>query len=55
MVTYFLLHTITFEDSYDSNIKALAADLKKPLLELISNATVMDFSGFDGYKDSGHL
>ena len=28
-----------------------AADVKKPLLELISNATVKDLSGFNGCKD----
>ncbi len=51
ILNYHLNMLYMLENSYDSKIKALAADLKKPLLELISNATVMDFSGFDGYKD----
>ena len=51
ILNYHLNMLYTLENNYDSKIKALAADVKKPLLELISNATVMDLSGFDGYKD----
>ncbi len=41
----------SIENNYDSKIKSLTADLRKPLSELISNTLIMDFSNFKGSKE----
>ena len=51
ILNYHLNMLYELENNYDSKINALAKDFKKPLLELISNATIIDLSGFDGQKD----
>ena len=51
ILDYHLNMLYALENNYDSQIKALAVDFKKPLLELMSNATIIDLSGFEGRKD----
>jgi hypothetical protein len=51
ILNYHLNLLYILENNYDSKIKALATDFKKSLLELISNATVMDLSGSYVYKE----
>jgi len=51
ILNYYLNMLYALENNYDSQIKALAVDFKKPLLELMSNATIIDLSGFEGRKD----
>ena len=51
ILSYHLNMLDALENNCDSKIKALATDFKKPLLELISNATIIDLSSFEGNKD----
>lgn len=51
ILNYHLNMLYTLEKNYDSKIKALAEDFKKPLIGLISNANVIDLSGFNCYKE----